>query len=89
MGGTLIIYLYILLCLIVIRSEKQIERRKNKVIKVTKKELIKAEFYNDTKLTLKGLAKKYKTSYRNVCNIHAKFLTLIFQRYILQYRKSL
>jgi len=34
----------------------------------------KVEFYNDTKLTLKGLAKKYKTSYQNVKNIHAEFL---------------
>ena len=27
-----------------------------------------------TDLTLRGLAKKYKTSYQNVCNIHAEFL---------------
>jgi hypothetical protein len=42
--------------------------------KLTKKELIMNEFYNDTNLTLKGLAKKYKTSYQNVKNIHNDFL---------------
>ena len=44
------------------------------VNKLTKKDLIKTEFYNDTKLSLRGLAKKYKTSYQNVKNIHADFL---------------
>ena len=42
--------------------------------KITKKDLIKSEFYNGTKLTLKGLAQKHKTSYQNVCNIHADYL---------------
>lgn len=39
-----------------------------------KKDIIKSKFYNGTDLTLRGLAKKYKTSYQNVCNIHADFL---------------
>jgi len=42
--------------------------------KNTTKDLIKTEFFNDTKLSLRGLSKKYKTSYQNVCNIHADFL---------------
>jgi len=54
---------------------KMIEEGKNgKKVKVTKKDSIKTEFYNDTKLTMKGLAKKYNTSYQTVCNIHAEFL---------------
>jgi len=48
------------------------EKESNK--KLTKKILIKTEFFNNTNLTLRGLAKKYKTSYHNVCNIHAEFL---------------
>lgn len=50
------------------------EAKKGKKVKVTKKSMIMSEFYNNTKLSLHGLAKKYKTSYENVCNIHAKFL---------------
>jgi len=50
------------------------DKQEEKTESITTKDLIKTEFYNDTKLTLKGLAKKYKTSYQNVCNIHADFL---------------
>lgn len=57
---------------------EMIEEGKNgknrKKVKTTTKDSIKTEFYNDTKLTLKGLANKYKTSYQNVKNIHADFL---------------
>lgn len=42
--------------------------------KSTKKELIMNEFYNETNLTLKGIAKKYDTSYQHVCNLHRQFL---------------
>ncbi len=47
---------------------------KKKKPKATTKDMIMTEFYNETKLTLKGLAKKYNTSYQNVVNIHSKFL---------------
>ena len=56
-----------------IREQKEKDRKKSHP-EASKKEQIMIEFYNDTKLTLKGLAKKYKTSYQVVCNIHAKFL---------------
>lgn len=42
--------------------------------KETKKDQIITEFYNGTKLTLKGLANKYNTSYQVIKNIHAEFL---------------
>lgn len=54
--------------------EKEEKERKKRHPEASKKEQIMIEFYNDTKLTLKGLAKKYKTSYQVVCNIHANFL---------------
>ena len=57
----------------IIREQKEKDRAKAHP-NATTKEQIMTEFYNETKLTLKGLAKKYKTSYQNVCNIHAKFL---------------
>lgn len=52
---------------------------KSKIVlkKKTKKELIMNEFYNNTNLTMKGLAKKYDTSYQNVCNYHRIFLDKI------------
>lgn len=56
----------------IIREQKAKDRKKSHP-EASKKEQIMTEFYNGTKLTLKGLAKKYKTSYQVVCNIHAKF----------------
>ena len=53
--------------------EKQIARGEVKP-KETLKDQIMDEFYNDTKLTLRGLAKKYHRSYQVICNIHAEFL---------------
>ena len=50
------------------------EKQRGKVKKISKKEQIMDEFYNDSSLALKALAKKYKTSYQNVKNIHAQFL---------------
>lgn len=48
--------------------------KKKKQLKTTTKDMVKTEFYNDTDLSLKGLANKYKTSYQNVKNIHADYL---------------
>ena len=42
--------------------------------KASKKEQIMTEFYNGTKLTLKGLARKYKTSYQYVRGVRSEFL---------------
>jgi hypothetical protein len=42
--------------------------------KVTKKGLIINEFYNDTNLSLKGIAKKYNASYNYVRQLHTEFL---------------
>lgn len=42
--------------------------------KATKKELIMNEFYNDTTLTFKGLAKKYGVTYQYVIEVHGIFL---------------
>ena len=50
------------------------EQEQKKKPKLSKKDLIKAEFYNETPLSLKGLAKKYKTSYQYVKNLHNTFL---------------
>ena len=61
--------------MVVFIIEEMLRKQKEKEKpKVTKKDLIMAEFYNDTGISLKALAKKYKTSYQNVCNIHADFL---------------
>jgi len=43
-------------------------------VKTTAKDSIMAEFYNGTKLTLRGLAKKYGKSYPYVRKLHADFL---------------
>lgn len=56
-----------------IRELKEKERAKAHP-KATKKEQIMTEFYNGTKLTLKGLAKKYKTSYQYVRGVRSEFL---------------
>lgn len=53
---------------------EMLEKKNQKPVKTSKKDLIKSEFYNNTKLTLRGLANKYKTSYQNIKNIHADFL---------------
>ena len=50
------------------------EKEEKKKPKVTKKEMIIDEFYNETNLTLKGIAKKYKTSYEYIRKLHAEFL---------------
>jgi len=42
--------------------------------KATKKEQIMTEFYNGTKLSLHGLAKKYGADYTYVRGLHAAFL---------------
>lgn len=54
--------------------EEMVSPEKKKKKKLSKKELIMNEFYNESNLKLKGIAKKYDTSYQNVCNIHRIFL---------------
>ncbi len=50
------------------------EKKEGKKKKISKKDLIRSEFENDTEFSLRELSKKYNTSYQNVCNIHADFL---------------
>ena len=55
--------------------EKMIrEQNEKKKQKLSKKEKIMNEFWNETNLTLKGIAKKYGTSYQYVKNLHNAFI---------------
>ncbi len=54
---------------------KQLKKEMSKSTRVqTKKDMIMTEFFNDTDLSLKGIAKKYDTTYQTVCNYHSVFL---------------
>ena len=50
------------------------ETDKKKKPKATVKNDIMSEFYNETKLTLKALSKKYKTSYSYVRALHSEYM---------------
>jgi len=54
-----------------IREQKEKEERKSRP---TKKEQIMTEFYNETKLSLHKIAKKYNAGYSYVRGLHSVFL---------------